>query len=120
MLPVKNRITKQLLPVILKQNKAFRAEYLTLRLHLRHEGEVGYGQPAKLAVIIANKTLSCSVDRHLIKRRIHAILGPSWPQINNNLDLIIQINKSPIDLSFNNLKNEILSILKEANITVKK
>lgn len=112
MLPVKNRISKQLLPVVLKQNKAFKADYLTLRLHLRHQGEINFNQPAKLAVIVSNKILPRSVDRHLIKRRLHAILEPLWGKLADNLDLIIQVTKNPLKLSFKELETEVLDLLK--------
>jgi len=112
MLPARNRISKQLLPAVLKQNKAFRADYLTLRLHLHHQGDLDWGKPAKLAVIINNKTLPRSVDRHLVKRRLHAILEPLWAKLGNNLDLIIQVTKNPLKLSFRELENEVLGLLK--------
>lgn len=111
MLPTKNRISKQLLPAILKQNKAFSADHLTLRLHLRHQGDLDWGKPAKLAVIISNKTLPRSVDRHLIKRRLHAILGPLWAKLGDNRDIIIQVTKNPLKLSFGELEKEVLSLV---------
>jgi len=116
MLSAKFRLKKQFFPLVLKQNKAFSGDYLTLRVHRRLEIETNFKKVSNWAVVISNKVIPHSVDRHLIKRRIHAILEKLLAQIPDNLDIIIQINKNPLKLSFLELENELVVALKDAKL----
>ena len=116
MLPVKNRIKKELLPPVLKQNRVFSSSHLNLRVHHRLSTEENYGQSARLAVIIPNKVSPLSTDRHLIKRRIQAVLEKIWVTIGDNLDIIVQVKESPLKLEFCDLEKEILDLLKTAKV----
>lgn len=116
MLPVKYRIRKDSLPLVLKQNKVFPSVYLDLRVHNRLSTEFNYGQSSRVAVVIPNKVSPLSTSRHLIKRRIHAVLEKIWPDLSFSKDIIVQIKKSPLELSREELEKEIFGVLRTAKV----
>lgn len=117
MLPLKYRIKKQSLPVVLKKNKVFSADFYDLRVHHRLNDNPDYNKPAKLAVVVANKVIPSSVKRHLIKRRIHTVLEKKWSCFGVNIDLIIQIkDKKILELSLIDLEKSLLGLLKSVKI----
>ena len=116
MLPVKNRIKKELLPLVLKQNKVFPSSFFNIRVHHRLSTELNYGQNARLAVTIPNKVSPLASSRHLIKRQIHAVLEKIWPEVITNLDLIVQVKENPVKMDFQDLEKELLNLLKTAKV----
>ncbi|MFA6476338.1 MAG: ribonuclease P protein component [Candidatus Paceibacterota bacterium] len=116
MLPVKYRIKKELLPLVLKQNKVFPSKYFNLRVHHRLSTEANYDKNPRLAVVIGNKVSPLSVGRHLIKRRIHAILEKVWLEVEGNLDLIIQVKENLEKTTFIDLEKDLLGLLKTAKV----
>ena len=116
MLPVKYRIKKEFLPLVLKQNKVFSSPNFNLRLHNRFEAEPGFNKQTRLAVIIPNKITPLSTGRHLLKRRIHAVLEKVWPATKNNLDIIVQIKENASKLDFSDLDKEIIDLLRTAKV----
>lgn len=116
MLPVKYRIKKELLPLVLKQNRVFSSSNFSLRLHNRFEAEPNWGKQSRLAVIISNKIAPLSTRRHLIKRQIHAVLEKVWSATANNLDIIIQVKGDVLKLDFPDPDKELLDLLRTAKV----
>lgn len=112
MLPTKNRIGKGFLPDILRQSRPFNSAYFVLRVHLRGEEEVPY---PRIAIVISKKVAKRAVDRHLIKRRISAILERLVKQLKIS-DLVFLVQKNTLELSTEDLEKELLGPLKEAKI----
>jgi ribonuclease P protein component len=63
---------------------------------------------AGMAVIVSKKTVRLSVARHLLKRRIHAILRP-WS--NSNLACVVYARAGADTLPFSLLKQELEGLL---------
>ncbi len=116
MLPVKYRINKELLPLVLKQNRVFSSPSLNIRVHNRLSTEENYGQSPRVAVVIGNKVVPLSARRHLIKRRLHAILEKIWPEVVNNSDIIIQVKEDLSRLEFKQFEEEVLALIRTAKI----
>jgi ribonuclease P protein component len=116
MLPVKYRIKKEFLPLVLKQNKVFPSKYFNLRVHHRLSTEANYGKDSGVAVVIGNKVSPLSVGRHLIKRRIHAVLEKVWLKIVANLDIIIQVKESLDKVAIKDLEKELFELLETAKV----
>jgi ribonuclease P protein component len=117
MLPVKYRIKKEFLPTVLKQNKAFSSPKINLRVHFRSASELNFNKQSRLAVIVSKKVAPLAITRHLIKRRIMAVLEKVWLTIPDNLDIIIQIKEDVSKLDFSDLEKEVLVLLKTAKIS---
>lgn len=116
MLPVKYRIKKELLPLVLKQNKVFPSNLFNLRVHHRLSTEANYSKDSRVAVVIGNKVSPLSVGRHLVKRRIHAVLEKVWPEVLINIDIIVQVKENIEKMEFSESEKELLSLLKTAKI----
>ena len=115
MLPVDRRIKKQTLPFIFKQNRAYSSEFFILRVNFPAVVKINANQ-SRFAVIVANKTIPRAVDRHLVKRRIHQLIQEFKNLKKENLNLIIQIKKSPLNLTMEELKTELELIFNQARI----
>lgn len=112
MLPAKNRIKKGFLPDILKQSRPFSSAYFVLRVHLR--GDLVVPHP-RVAIIISKKVAPKAVDRHLIKRRISAVLEKIIRQA-RDVDFIFLAQRNILELSPSELEKELLNLLKEAKV----
>ena len=104
------------MPLVLKQNNVFSSPNFNLRLHYRSLAEPNFNKQARLAVIIPNKITPLSTGRHLIKRRIHAVLEKVWSVTGNNLDVIVQIKENASKLNFSDLDKEIVDLLRTAKV----
>ena len=116
MLPVKYRIKKELLPLVLKQNKVFSSSNLNLRVHNRANIEVNFNKSPRLAIIISKKVSHLAVTRHFVKRRISSILEKIWTTLPNSLDIIVQVKKDVSKIDFSVFEKEILGLLITAKI----
>lgn len=114
MLPVKYRIKKEFLPLVLKKNKVFSSPHFNIRVHNRLSSESNFGQDSRIAVIISNKVAPLSVSRHLIKRRLHGILEKIWGEMVKDIDFILQVKENTLDLGASELENELLGLLRAA------
>lgn len=112
MLPTKNRIGKGFLPDILRQSRPFSSAYFVIRVHLRKEDLAPY---PRIAIVISKKVAGRAVDRHLIKRRISAILENLINQF-KIVDFIILVQKNTLELKKEDLERDLLGLLKEAKI----
>jgi len=117
MLPVKYRIKKDFLPTVLKQNKAFSSPKINLRVHFRSASEPNFNKQVRLTVIISKKVAPLAVTRHLIKRRVIAVLEKVWLTIPNNLDVVVQVKEDVSKLNFSDLEKDVLALLKTAKIS---
>ncbi len=116
MLPVKYRIKKEFLPIVLKQSKVFSSPNLSLRVHIRSSFELNFNKPARSAIIISKKVTPLAVTRHFTKRRISSVLEKIWLTIPNNLDIVIQVKKDVSKIVFLDLEKETLDLLRTAKI----
>ena len=113
MLPKKFRATKKEIENTLKNGKIISAGFIYAKVSYRDLKNPTF------AIIVPKKTEKTSVGRHLLKRRVGAVLESIIPSIENfNRTIIFFVQKSTTKPDFSEIKKSVLEILKKSGAIV--
>lgn len=70
----------------------------------------------RFGISVGKKISKRAVDRNLLKRRLKSIIDNNKKLYQNNLDYIIIMKKTCLDLSYQELENSFLDIIKKVKI----
>ena len=111
MLPIKRRVKKESFPKIMKDGVFLHAPNLYLRFLDRKDES-----PSLFGFVVPNKVKKTSVGRHLIKRKMSAVVEKALSDIKSGLSVIIFCKKDVSTLSYTEIEKEILELLMKAKI----
>lgn len=113
MLPLKSRVKKVDFPKIMKEGVFLHGPNFYVR-YLDRNGSTGSPQetlPSLFSFVVPNKVKKTSVGRHLIKRRMSAVVEKLLITLKPSISAIIFAKKDVSDVSFNDIKKEIKELL---------
>ena len=107
MLKKQNRLTKKKdFERIFKQGRGFKENALFLKIVEKEAG------PTKVGIIVSKKVSKKAVERNKVKRRIREIVRKI--EFKQGFDIIIITHPSAKDLSFEEIKEQIINLFKKA------
>ena|SRR3972149_10090008 len=113
MLPTKNRLPRRLFGPVFKKNKVFFVDHLILRcLFPINNKEI------RFSVVIPKTLVKKSTERNKTKRQIYSILQKEIKKIKIPCFGVFMLKKGANTLSFDQIKSEILLLLKKSQIKV--
>jgi ribonuclease P protein component len=77
--------------------------------------KIGDERP-KFGVSVSKKEVKTAVKRNLLKRRVLSILREIEPKINSGFICLFFLKKGALDISYQQLQDEITFLLKKAKI----
>lgn len=111
MLPIKNRVKKESFSKIMKEGVFVLSEHFSLRLLDRKDAK-----PSLFALVVPNKVQKTSVGRHLLKRKMSAVVEKVFPNLKTGYSVIIFAKKDIARSPFGEMEKEILGLLKKAKV----
>jgi len=104
-------VNRALFSVILKEGRTYHSPHLSLRVHRIKPTEEGV-----FAFVVSKKVTKSAVRRNLLKRRGRHILRASADTIQRSFAGIVFFKKGAEKLSFYELQEEILLLLRKAGV----
>lgn len=114
MLPKKRKIRRLLFSLILLKNRSFKSENLMLLVNRTNKKD-----KTKFSVVVSKKVARKASDRNLIKRKGFNVIKNEIANIKNGFLCVLFFKKDVRGISYNEIKSEILSLFKKADILVK-
>ena len=111
MLPIKSRVKKDLFPKIMKEGVFLHGNNFYMRLLNRNDT-----LSPLFSFVVPNKVKKTSVGRHLIKRRLSAVVEKLLITLKPGISAIIFAKKDVSKAPFGEIKKEITELLKKAKI----
>lgn len=111
MLPIKRRIKKGLFPKIIKEGVSGHGSNFYLKILDRKDV-----LPSLFAFVVPLKVKKTSVGRHLIKRRMTAIVEKVLSDIKVGLSIIIFVKKDVSLLPYFEIEKELLELLIKSQV----
>lgn len=106
MLPINKRVKKDAFPEIMKKGRFLHRESLYIVSLSR-----GDALPSRFSFVVPSKVKKTSVGRHLIKRRLTAVIEEVLPNIKSGFSAILYVKKDISGFSYQKIKKEILELL---------
>jgi len=114
MLSREHRVPRRHFSDILAVSRSWHLPMLSLRT-ARRRGDGKKGAP-QFAFVVSHKVAARAVDRNRLKRRARAIAQELLPMVKDNQACLLFFKKGAPDLSYQELKNIIQSILARASV----
>ena len=111
MLPIKRRVKKELFPKIMKEGIFLHGINFYLRFIDRKDS-----LPSLFSFVVPNKVKKTSVGRHLIKRKMTAVVEKLLTTLKPGFSVIIFAKKDVSKVSFGETEKEIIELLRKAKI----
>jgi len=111
MLPIKRRVKKESFSKIMKDGVFLHAPNLYLRFLDRKDNS-----PSLFGFVVPNKVKKTSVGRHLIKRRLTAVVEKFLLSTKDGFSCIFFVKKDTTLLPNTEIEKEIIDLLKKAKI----
>jgi ribonuclease P protein component len=111
MLPIKRRVKKALFPKIMKEGIFLHGINFYLRLLDRKDA-----LPTLFSFVVPNKVKKTAVGRHLIKRRISAVVENLLTTIKPGFLVIFFAKKDVSSLPFGEVEKEIVELMRKAKL----
>jgi ribonuclease P protein component len=111
MLPTKRRVKKESFAKIMKDGVFLHAPNLYLRFLDRKDES-----PSLFGFVVPNKVKKTSVGRHLIKRKLTAMVEKALPNTKSGLSCLFFVKKDTTLLSDIEIEKEIIDLLKKGKI----
>jgi ribonuclease P protein component len=107
MLPLKSRVKKDLFPKIMKEGVFLHDNNFYVRFLDRKDS-----LPSLFSFVVPNKVKKTSVGRHLIKRRMSAVVEKLLITLKPGISAIIFAKKDVSKVPFGEIEKEITELLK--------
>ncbi len=108
MLPKHKRISKDSFKPILLQGSLYHSTYFTLRALPSNTDSY--------AVLVSKKVAQNAVDRNRIRRRVYSLIREHLSDIKKPAKAVFSAKKGALTLSFEKQKEEIVGLMKKAQI----
>jgi ribonuclease P protein component len=112
MLPSKKRVKKEMFPFVLKNGKIFHSKHISLKTNILKNTT----KETKFSFVVSKKVSNKANKRNLIKRRGFSILREILDNIETGFICVFFLKKGVTDISYSELKEEILILLNKAKI----
>lgn len=106
MLPIKSRVKKDLFPKIMKEGVFLHGNSFYIRFLNRKDS-----LPSLFSFVVPNKVKKTSVGRHLIKRRMSAVVEKLLITLKPGISAIIFAKKDISRVSFSEIQKELTELL---------
>jgi len=107
MLPINSRVKKELFPKIMKEGVFLHGTNFCLRFLDRKDS-----LPSLFSFVVPNKVKKTSVGRHLIKRRMSAVVEKLLITLKPGISAILFAKKDVTKVPFEEIEKEITELLK--------
>ena len=111
MLPINRRVKKESFEKIMKEGVFFHADNFYLRFLDRKDN-----LPSVFSFVVPAKVKKTSVGRHLIKRKMTAVVEKALANIVSGFSVVVFAKKDVSVLPYGEIKKEILALLVKAKI----
>jgi len=111
MLPIKRRVRKESFEKIIKDGFFIHANYFYLKALNRNDEK-----PSLFGFVVPNKIKKTSVGRHLIKRKMSAVVEKFLLKVRLGFSCVFFLKKDIFTPSYKEIEKEILELLKKAKI----
>lgn len=106
-----NRLKKSDFDVLRKfKKKVFSSSNFNLKLYYSNFN------PSRFAVVVSSKVLKKAVDRNKIKRRVKSVFINNSESLKKGFAVIVYPSKKTINMSFKEMEQELLSLIKKSEI----
>jgi len=105
------RVTRTVFPLVLKKGHVFHAPHISLRVISAPETV-----ESAFAFVVSRKVTNMAVKRNLLKRRGRHIVREATEKLKNKYTGVFFFKKDADSLSFEELQEEIASLLSHARI----
>jgi ribonuclease P protein component len=112
MLPINKRVKKDAFPEIMKKGRFLHGENLYIVSLDRKDA-----LPSRFSFVVPAKVKKTSVGRHLIKRRLTAVVEKALTQIKPGFSAILYAKKDISAFSYQKTEKEILELLSTLGYT---
>lgn len=109
MLPKQSRVKKDLFPKIMKEGVFLHSTNFYMRFLDKKDS-----LPSLFSFVVPNKVIKTSVGRHLIKRRMSAVVETLLITQKPSISAIIFAKKDVSKVPFGEIEKEIIELLKKA------
>jgi ribonuclease P protein component len=109
MLPIKSRVKKELFPKIMKEGAFVHGTDFYLRFIDRKDS-----LPSLFSFVVPNKVIKTSVGRHLLKRKMSAVVEKLLITLKPGISAIIFAKKDVSKVPYGEVEKEITELLKKA------
>ena len=111
MLPIKRRINKETFNLVMKDGVFVSLNGVYLKYTVKKDPS-----PSLFAFVVPKKVKKTSIGRHLLKRKMTAVVEKVILNIKNGYFIIIFAKEGVCTLPYNEIEKEILNLLKKANL----
>jgi ribonuclease P protein component len=115
MLPKKYRINKAFFASGLTGGKFYNGENITLRV-FGQDNNIELENKSIFSIVVPSKIEKLSVGRHLVKRRVSAVLEANLNQIRPGFAVVVSVKKNMKDQGFSLINKEVIFLLEKANL----
>ena len=112
MLPRENRISRKDFPFVFKAGRVYHSPCFTLRIASSSDEEHHF------SFVVSKKVAQKAVSRNLIRRRCYAAVQTLFPTLKLPVAGIFYVKKGIVGMRYQDLKQEIISILFKSGATV--
>ena len=109
MLPTNRRVKKELFPEIMKKGLFLSSQSLSLKALNRKDNK-----PSLFSFVVPAKIVKTSAKRHLIKRKMTAVVEKKLKEVKNGFSVLFFLIKGTI--TYEELEEEILSLLLKSKV----
>lgn len=109
MLPRRSRLQSSAFAEINRRGNFLPARFFSLRVMKNNLGRNRFG------VTVGGQISKKATERNKIRRRIYEIIRRAWGETPKGLDAVFSAKKSALGADFNDLKEDILQIIKILN-----
>jgi ribonuclease P protein component len=111
MLPINRRVKKELFPEIMKNGRFLHGESFYLKVLDRKDNKLSL-----FSFVVPAKIVKTSVKRHLIKRKMTAVVEKILPNIKPGFSSVIFLKKPVTD--YHQIEKEILELVAHLGYTL--
>lgn len=109
MLPRRNRLCSEDFEKIIKEGNFFPARFFSLRIL---KNNLNY---SRFGIVVGGKVTKKAVSRNKIRRRSYEIIRREWSTVPMGFDIVFFAKKSALEADFDELKEDVLRIIKTLN-----
>ena len=112
MIPKKYRISKGFFEEIGKKGRSLSSAFLSVK-YLKNNQKTSL-----FATVVSKKVSKVSPKRNLVKRRVNSVINKHKSFIKQGFFVVFYIKPGALDRSFDQIKQEILDLLKKSGLLV--
>jgi len=113
MIPKDRKVERDIFPTFPQKGKVFNSNSLNLKVYSNPLSETN---KTKFSFIVSKKVSNKAVKRNLLKKRGYSILDEVLDKTKDGFVCIFFFKKESLGVDFNDLKKEILLLLKKSSV----